>query len=92
MAHNKLLRNALSLVLLAPLVLPPISLAQPPLGHRASIEGQQSGTILNVRKVPVGYHFVTRYPQIRYSRLYFTVLASGQTYCGEYETPCYRRD
>ena len=88
MAYNKLLRNALSLVLLAPLVLPSTSLAQrSALGHRASSEGQQTGTILSVRKIPVGYHSFTRYPQIRYYRLYLTVLVSGQTYCGEYETP-----
>ena len=40
-----------------------------------------------MRKVLVGYHFVTRYPQIRYYRLYLTVRVSDQTYCGEYETP-----
>jgi len=86
--HRGVQHSALSLVLLVTLVLPQASFAQRSVLQRPASGGQeQIGTILTVRKVPVGSHFVTRYPQIRYSRLYFTVRVSEQTYCGEYETP-----
>jgi hypothetical protein len=88
MVNRELLRSVLAFVLLATLVFPPTGFAQrSALGHRSSSEDQQSGTVLSVRKIPIGYHPVTRYPQIHYYRLYLTVRVSEQTYCGEYETP-----
>jgi hypothetical protein len=88
MAYRELSGNALSRVLVSALVLPPASFAQRSApGYGASVEDQQIGTILSVRKVAVGYHLVTRYPQIRNYRLYLTVRVSEQNYCGEYVTP-----
>jgi hypothetical protein len=87
MVHRELRHNAFSLVLLVALCLQQASFAQESAIQRPASGGQeQTGTILSVRRVPVGSHFVTRYPQIRYSRLYFAVRVSEQTYCGEYET------
>jgi hypothetical protein len=88
MASGKVRRNPLSLFLLAILVLAVAGFAQSSTpAPRASSEVQQTGKILSVRKVPLGYHFVSRYPQVRYYLLYLTVRVSGKTYCAEYETP-----
>ncbi len=88
MASDAVRRNALSLVLLATLVFTAAGFAQSAApGPRASTDVQQTGKIVNVRKVPLGYHFVTRYPQVRYYLLYLTVRLSDRTYCAEYETP-----
>jgi hypothetical protein len=88
MANRELQGSVLAFVLLATLVFPPSGFAQrSALGRRSSSEDQRSGTVVSVRKVTVGYHPVTRYPQIHYYRLYLTVRVAEQTYCGEYETP-----
>ena len=88
MASREVRRNALSLVLLATLVFTAAGFAQSAAsGLRASSDAQQTGKIISVRKVPLGYHFVTRYPQVRYYLLHLTVRVSERTYCAEYETP-----
>jgi hypothetical protein len=88
MAHRKLRRSVLPLVLLATMVLVAAryghSSAPPP---SSSSEGQQIGKILTVRKVLENRYVVSRYPQIHYYLLYFAVRTSEQTYCAEYETP-----
>jgi hypothetical protein len=88
MAHREPRRRVLRLVLLATVIL-----AATTYGHgspprpSSSGEGQQIGKILRVRKVLENRYFVSRYPQIHYYLLYFSVRTSDQTYCTEYETP-----
>ena len=50
-------------------------------------QGEQTATILSVRKVLRNQYFLSRYPQIHYYILYISLRASDQTYCFEYETP-----
>jgi hypothetical protein len=88
MAHRKLRRSVLPLVLLATVAFAATSYAQgsaPP--PSSSSEGQQIGKILSVRKVLRNQYFGSRYPQMHYYLLYFAVRTSAQTYCAEYETP-----
>jgi hypothetical protein len=88
MASGKVRRNCLSLFLFATVVFAAAGFAQSSApAPRPSSEVQQTGKILSVRKVPLGYHFVSRYPQVRYYLLFFTVRVSERTYCAEYETP-----
>jgi hypothetical protein len=88
MAHRKVRRSLLPLVLLATVVLAATghgrgSAALP----SSSSENPQTGKVLSVRKVLQNHYFVSRYPTIHYYLLYFAVGTSGQTYCAEYETP-----
>jgi hypothetical protein len=88
MASRELRRTALCLFLFGTLLCAAAMPAQSSApGRGVSGEVQQTGKILSVRKIPVGYHFVTRYPQVRYYLLYLTVRVSDKTYCSEYETP-----
>jgi hypothetical protein len=88
MAHRKLRRIVLPLVLLATVVLAMSGYAHgaAPAPSSAS-ESQQIGKILSVRKVLANYYFFSRYPLIHYYLLYFAVRTSDRTYCAEYETP-----
>jgi len=49
--------------------------------------GNQTATVLGVRKVLRDQYFLGRYPQIHYYLLYISLSISDQTYCSEYETP-----
>lgn len=48
---------------------------------------EQTGKIVNVRKVLRDPYFISRYPHIHYYILYISLRVSGQTYCSDYETP-----
>jgi len=50
-------------------------------------QGEQTATILSVRKVLRNQYFISRYPQIHYYILYISLRVSDRTYCTEYETP-----
>jgi len=88
MANGELRRSVLHMALLATVFLAATMRAggpAPPQG--SSSEGQQTGKIVSVRKVLRNPYYFSRYPRIHYYLLYFSVRASGQTYCSEYETP-----
>ncbi len=88
MAIRELRRIALYSIFFATLILAAAGFAQRSApGLRAASEVQQTGNLVSVRKVPVGHHFVTRYPQLRYYLLYLSVRVSDRTYCASYETP-----
>lgn len=52
-----------------------------------SNQGHLIGKVLSVRKVLCTAYFVSRFSQIHYYMLYFTVRVADQTYCSEYEIP-----
>ncbi len=88
MANGELRRSVLHMALLATVFLAATMRAggpAPPQG--APNEGQQTGKFVSVRKVLRNPYYFSRYPRIHYYLLYFSVRASGQTYCSEYETP-----
>jgi hypothetical protein len=80
MAVREKLRRVVFLALLA------ILLAVP--ARTQSNEGQkQTGKVVSVRKVLRNPYFVSRYPEIHYYLLYFSMRIANQSYCAEYETP-----
>lgn len=64
---------------------------QPMFGSKGLAElgeqGEQTGRILNVRRVLRDQYFLSRYPHIHYYILYISLGVSDQRYCSEYETP-----
>ncbi len=76
-----------ALVSLAILMLAPIPIGRAQGVGTPAMEGQQTGRVLDVRKMLRNPYFVSRYPATHYYLLYFAVRVSDRTYCSEYETP-----
>ncbi|MDR3747278.1 MAG: hypothetical protein P4M04_03830 [Acidobacteriota bacterium] len=86
MACSRALRGILLSLLLAVGFVPGSTPAYAWTAPGLSAEGQQIAKVVSVRKVLRTPYFASRYPQIHYYTLYFSVRDSDQTYCAEYET------
>ena len=83
-------KSALSLLLHAALLLENLIVPLPQVfgsAGDAAKNGEQTATIISVRKVLLTPYFLSRCPQLHFYMLYILLDTSDQSYCTEYETP-----